>query len=203
MCARASVPPRPRRRARALTRAHAPAPAHLSALPQYLKDAQPQDMTGLANRMSLVEIERSMNRYMWEDVPVTSVVDERMDGERVLYQVEWADGGEMQWLPADQLHPGLIEDFEAGLESAEFEAIVDARENVDGAEYLVKWADGETSWEPAGNLDEEDIAEFLAKAEGADAEGAEGAEEAEEAGAEGEGAKAEGEAASAEAVASK
>ena len=64
----------------------------------------------------------------------------------------------------------------------------------------MKWADGETSWEPAGNLDEEDIAEFLAKAEGADAEGA---EEAEEAGAEGEGAKAEGEAASAEAVASK
>ena len=163
-------------------------------------------MTGLANRMSLVEIERSMNRYMWEDVPVTEVVESKEDGARTMYLVNWADDSEPSWLPADQLHPGLIEDFEAGLESAEFEAIVDARENVDGAEYLVKWADGETSWEPAGNLDEEDIAEFLAKAEGADAEGAEGAEgaeEAEEAGAEAEGAKAGGEAASAEAVASK
>ena len=71
----------------------------------------------MSNRMSLVEIERSMNRYMWEDVPVIEVVESKEDGARTMYLVNWADDSESSWLPADQLHPELIEDLEAGLES--------------------------------------------------------------------------------------
>lgn len=149
-------------------------------LVQSLREMQPKDVSGMSNRMSLVEIERSMNRYMWEDVPVIEVVESKEDGARTMYLVNWADDSESSWLPADQLHPELIEDLEAGLESAEFEAILDQRTNVDGPEYLVQWADGESSWEPAGNLDGEDIAEFLGKGKDSGADVAKVEEKVEE-----------------------
>ena len=44
----------------------------------------------------------------------------------------------------------------------------------------MQWADGESSWEPAGNLDGEDIAEFLGKGKDSGADVAKVEEKVEE-----------------------
>ena len=60
----------------------------------------------------------------------------------------------------------LVSDFEAGLDYAVAEAVVDKRQAVaeDGEEkweYLVKWVDiEEATWEPAENVDAELVQEF-------------------------------------------
>ncbi|KAF1896759.1 hypothetical protein Lal_00034459 [Lupinus albus] len=56
----------------------------------------------------------------------------------------------------------LVRDYEAGLEYAVAEAVVDSRSGDDGKlEFLIKWADlDEPTWEPEDNVDDELIKEF-------------------------------------------
>lgn len=134
-----------------------------------LKDNVPQDPTSFSRRMSYVEVERMLNRYLWEESSVESLLDSREKGYTKEYLVQWSDGTPDQWVPADDIHAKLIEAFESGDDYAVFEEILGKRggaagEEADEIEYLVKWADGEETWEPPANLEQSDIDAFEAAA---------------------------------------
>ncbi|CAN6302422.1 unnamed protein product [Urochloa humidicola] len=119
-------------------------------------------------RQGLEAAEKELEKAVYEWADVEKVIDGRGEGKWREYLVEWRDGGEREWVKAPWVAEDLVSDFEAGLEYAVAEAVVDKRLAVaaeEGGEekweYLVKWVDiEEATWEPAENVDDELVQEF-------------------------------------------
>ncbi|CAL4920604.1 unnamed protein product [Urochloa decumbens] len=117
-------------------------------------------------RQGLEAAEKELEKAVYEWAEVEKVIDGRGEGKWREYLVEWRDGGEREWVKAAWVAEDLVSDFEAGLEYAVAEAVVDKRQAaVEGGEdkweYLVKWVDiEEATWEPAENVDDELVQEF-------------------------------------------
>ncbi|XP_062209758.1 probable signal recognition particle 43 kDa protein, chloroplastic [Phragmites australis] len=117
-------------------------------------------------RLALEASAKELEKAVYEWAEVEKVVDGRGEGKWREYLVEWRDGGEREWVKAAWVAEDLVNDFEAGLEYAVAEAVVDKRQAAaaDGEEkweYLVKWVDiEEATWEPAENVDAELVQEF-------------------------------------------
>lgn len=115
-------------------------------------------------RQGLEAAEKELEKAVYEWAEVEKVVDGRGEGKWREYLVEWRDGGEREWVKAAWVAEDLVSDFEAGLEYAVAEAVVDKRQAAEGEdkwEYLVKWVDiEEATWEPAENVDAELVQEF-------------------------------------------
>jgi len=117
-------------------------------------------------RQGLEAAQKELEKAVYEWAEVEKVIDGRGEGKWREYLVEWRDGGEREWVKAAWVAEDLVSDFEAGLEYAVAEAVVDKRQAAaeDGEEkweYLVKWVDiEEATWEPAENVDAELVLEF-------------------------------------------
>ena len=117
-------------------------------------------------RQGLEAAQKELEKAVYEWAEVEKVIDGRGEGKWREYLVEWRDGGEREWVKAPWVAEDLVSDFEAGLEYAVAEAVVDRRQAAaeDGEEkweYLVKWVDiEEATWEPAENVDAELVQEF-------------------------------------------
>ncbi|CAN6314163.1 unnamed protein product [Urochloa humidicola] len=116
-------------------------------------------------RQGLEAAEKELEKAVYEWAEVEKVIDGRGEGKWREYLVEWRDGGEREWVKAPWVAEDLVADFEAGLEYAVAEAVVDKRQAEGGGEekweYLVKWVDiEEATWEPAENVDDELVQEF-------------------------------------------
>lgn len=83
---------------------------------------------------------------------------------QIEYLVRWSDHSSRpdEWIPVDCIHPELVQDYEAGLEYAEVESILDRRVDSEGnEEFLVRWSDQSLdSWEPRENLGDEICEEY-------------------------------------------
>lgn len=108
-----------------------------------------------ARRLGLESVVAVLEGAAFEFAEVEEVVERRGKGENVEYLVRWKDGGDNEWVKAAYVAEELVADFEAGLEYAVAEAVLDRREGDEGkTEYLVKWADiEEATWEPEENVD--------------------------------------------------
>lgn len=108
-----------------------------------------------ARRLGLEAVVGALEGAAYEFAVVEEILERRGKGANVEYLVRWADGGENEWVKAAFVAEDLVADFEAGLEYAVAEAVVDRREGEGGeVEYLVKWEDiEEATWEPKDNVD--------------------------------------------------
>ncbi|KAJ1298941.1 hypothetical protein BS78_01G492600 [Paspalum vaginatum] len=129
-------------------------------------------------RQGLEAAEKELEKAVYEWAEVEKVVDGRGEGKWREYLVEWRDGGDREWVKAAWVAEDLVNDFEAGLEYAVAEAVVDKRQAAAAAEgeakweYLVKWVDiEEATWEPAENVDAELVQEFEQRHSGSDGGG--------------------------------
>jgi signal recognition particle 43 kDa protein len=117
-------------------------------------------------RLALETAAKEMEKAVYEWAEVEKVVDGRGEGKWREYLVEWRDDGDREWVKAAWVAEDLVNDFDAGLEYAVAEAVVDKRQAADGEgeekwEYLVKWVDiEEATWEPTENVDAELVQEF-------------------------------------------
>lgn len=119
-------------------------------------------------RQGLEAAQKELEKAVYEWAEVEKVIDGRGEGKWREYLVEWRDGGEREWVKAAWVAEDLVSDFEAGLEYAVAEAVLDKRqaatataEGGDSWEYLVKWVDiEEATWEPAENVDTELVQKF-------------------------------------------
>ncbi|KAL6648855.1 hypothetical protein ACP70R_013079 [Stipagrostis hirtigluma subsp. patula] len=120
----------------------------------------------LQQRLAIEAAAKELEKAVYEWAEVEKVVDGRGEGKWREYLVEWRDGGDREWVKAAWVAEDLVNDFEAGLEYAVAEAVVDKRQAAAEAgeekwEYLVKWVDiEEATWEPAENVDAELVQEF-------------------------------------------
>ncbi|WVZ55346.1 hypothetical protein U9M48_006018 [Paspalum notatum var. saurae] len=129
-------------------------------------------------RQGLEAAEKELEKAVYEWAEVEKVVDGRGEGKWREYLVEWRDGGDREWVKAAWVAEDLVNDFEAGLEYAVAEAVVDKRQAAAAAEgeatkweYLVKWVDiEEATWEPAENVDAELVQEFEQRQSGSNAD---------------------------------
>ncbi|KAL2230659.1 UNVERIFIED_CONTAM: Signal recognition particle protein, chloroplastic [Sesamum indicum] len=108
-----------------------------------------------ARRLGLEGVIRVLEGAIYEFAEVEEIMERRGKGENLEYLVKWKDGGENEWVRAGLIAEDLVKDYEAGLEYAVAECVVDKREGEDGKEeYLVKWTDiEEATWEPEENVD--------------------------------------------------
>ncbi|KAL2544124.1 Signal recognition particle 43 kDa protein [Forsythia ovata] len=115
-----------------------------------------------ARRLGLENVIRVLEDAIFEYAEVEVILEKRGKGENTEYLVKWKDGGNNEWVKAALIAEDLVKDFEAGLEYAVAESIVDTREGEGGkTEYLVKWTDiEEATWEPEENVDPDLIQEF-------------------------------------------
>lgn len=114
-------------------------------------------------RIGLESVVRILEGEAYEYAEVEEILEKRGKGDKVEYLVKWKDGGDNEWIKAGFVAEDLIRDFEAGLEYAVAESIIDRRDQVEDGktEYLVKWTDiEEATWEPAENVDPVLIQEF-------------------------------------------
>lgn len=118
-------------------------------------------------RQGLEAARKELEKAVYEWAEVEKVIDGRGEGKWREYLVEWRDGGEREWVKAAWVAEDLVSDFEAGLEYAVAEAVVDKRQaaTAEGEdirwEYLVKWVDiDDATWEPAENVNAELVQEF-------------------------------------------
>ncbi|OIW08817.1 hypothetical protein TanjilG_16398 [Lupinus angustifolius] len=113
-------------------------------------------------RIGLEGVVRVLEEAVFEYAEVEEIIEKRGKGENLEYLVRWKDGGANEWVKARLVAEDLVRDYEAGLEYAVAEAVVDSRNGDDGKmEYLVKWADlDEPTWEPEDNVDDELIKDF-------------------------------------------
>ncbi|KAG8363782.1 hypothetical protein BUALT_Bualt19G0058100 [Buddleja alternifolia] len=115
-----------------------------------------------ARRLGLENVMRVLEGAIYEYAEVEEIFERRGKGENVEYLVKWKDGSDNEWVKGRFVAEDLVKDFEAGLEYAVAECVVDRREGEGGGtEYLVKWADiEEATWEPQENVDPDLINHF-------------------------------------------
>ncbi|KAK4406500.1 Signal recognition particle protein, chloroplastic [Sesamum angolense] len=108
-----------------------------------------------ARRLGLESVIRVLEGAIYEFAEVEEIMERRGKGENLEYLVKWKDGGENEWVRAGLIAEDLVKDYEAGLEYAVAECVVDKRKGEEGKEeYLVKWTDiEEATWEPVENVD--------------------------------------------------
>ncbi|XP_059294044.1 signal recognition particle 43 kDa protein, chloroplastic isoform X2 [Lycium ferocissimum] len=108
-----------------------------------------------ARRLGLENVIRVLEDAIFEYAQVEEILEKRGKGENVEYLVKWKDGEDNEWVKAWLINEDLVNDFEAGLEYAVAECILEKRDGEDGkGEYLVKWTDiEEATWEPQENVD--------------------------------------------------
>ncbi|KAL3613598.1 hypothetical protein CASFOL_042523 [Castilleja foliolosa] len=121
-----------------------------------------------ARRLGLESVIRVVEGGVYEFAEVSEIVERRGKGENVEYLVKWKDGGDNEWVKAALVAEDLVKDFEAGVEYAVAECVLDGREGEDEGkkmEYLVKWTDMEdATWEPEENVDPDLIKVFQERA---------------------------------------
>ncbi|KAL3633148.1 hypothetical protein CASFOL_026132 [Castilleja foliolosa] len=121
-----------------------------------------------ARRLGLESVIRVVEGGVYEFAEVSEIVERRGKGENVEYLVKWKDGGDNEWVKAALVAEDLVKDFEAGVEYAVAECVLDGREGEDEGkkmEYLVKWTDMEdATWEPEENVDPDLIKVFRERA---------------------------------------
>ncbi|GFQ01323.1 signal recognition particle 43 kDa protein chloroplastic [Phtheirospermum japonicum] len=120
-----------------------------------------------AKRLGLESVIRVLEGAVYEFAEVSEIVERRGKGVNVEYLVKWKDGGDNEWVKAALVAEDLVKDFEAGVEYAVAECVVDKREGEDEGkmEYLVKWTDIEdATWEPEENVDPDLIKVFQERA---------------------------------------
>ncbi|KAM3286626.1 signal recognition particle 43 kDa protein, chloroplastic [Capsicum chacoense] len=108
-----------------------------------------------ARRLGLENVVRVLEEAIFEYAQVEEILEKRGKGENVEYLVKWKDGEDNEWVKAWLISEDLVKDFEAGLEYAVAECVLEKRDGENGkGEYLVKWADIEdATWEPEENVD--------------------------------------------------
>ncbi|XP_027095017.1 signal recognition particle 43 kDa protein, chloroplastic-like [Coffea arabica] len=110
-----------------------------------------------ARRLGLESVINILEGEIFEYAEVQEILERRGKGDKVEYLVKWRDGEDNEWVRAGLVAEDLIKDFEAGLEYAVAECILDRRESADEGgkkEFLVKWTDiDEPTWEPEENVD--------------------------------------------------
>ncbi|XP_073122149.1 signal recognition particle 43 kDa protein, chloroplastic [Henckelia pumila] len=115
-----------------------------------------------AMRLGLETVIKVLEDAIYEYSEVEVILERRGKGVNTEYLVMWKDGEANEWVKKGMIGEDLIKDFEAGLEYAVAESILDEREGEEGKkEYLVKWTDmEEPTWEPEENVDPDLIMEF-------------------------------------------
>lgn len=113
-------------------------------------------------RVGLEGVVRVLEGAVFEYAEVQEIMERRGKGENLEYLVKWKDGSANEWVKARFVAEDLVRDYEAGLEYAVAEAVVDRRVGDDGKnEFLVKWVDlDDPTWEPEENVDPEHVKVF-------------------------------------------
>ncbi|XP_061343711.1 signal recognition particle 43 kDa protein, chloroplastic-like [Gastrolobium bilobum] len=115
-----------------------------------------------SRRIGLESVIRVLEGAVFEFAEVEEILERRGKGENLEYLVRWKDGSANEWVKARFVAEDMVRDYEAGLEYAVAEAVVDRRIGDEGKqELLVKWIDlEEPTWEPEENVDPELIKVF-------------------------------------------
>ncbi|XP_073026110.1 signal recognition particle 43 kDa protein, chloroplastic [Primulina eburnea] len=115
-----------------------------------------------ARRLGLENVIKILEDAIYEYSEVEVILERRGKGMNTEYLVMWKDGEANEWVKKGMIGEDLVKDFEAGLEYAVAESILDEREGGEGKkEFLVKWTDmEEPTWEPEENVDPDLIMEF-------------------------------------------
>ncbi|XP_057966381.1 signal recognition particle 43 kDa protein, chloroplastic [Malania oleifera] len=117
-----------------------------------------------ARRLGLENVIRVLEEAVFEYAEVQEILERRGKGDQTEYLIKWMDGEDNEWVRVGSIAEDLVRDYEAGVEYAVAEWVVDRRD-VDGGkrEYLVRWTDMEdATWEPEENVDPDLIKEFEA-----------------------------------------
>ncbi|VFQ95056.1 unnamed protein product [Cuscuta campestris] len=120
-------------------------------------------------RLGLQRVIGVLEDAMFEFAEVEEIMEKRGKGEKAEYLVKWKDGEANEWVKRGAVADDLVGDFEAGVEYAVAERVLEKRMGGDGkkkkkVEYLVKWSDmEEATWEPEENVDPALIIEFEKK----------------------------------------
>lgn len=132
------------------------------SLAKDLLEKTPQTPFTLGRRIALDQVVKMLDEAVFEEVEVQQVLDRRIgEGGVIEYLVQWSDGSEDSWEPAENIGEDLVKDYEEGVEYGVAEKILEKRDGKEGVEYLVKWADSEeNTWEPSENLAAEVVADF-------------------------------------------
>lgn len=133
-------------------------------LVESLRDAlPPNNPSTVARRIALEDVLKVLTDNLYEDIQPEAVLDVRdvadaeeeddkkkkVSTKEKEYLVKFPDEAEAIWVDAKYVSEEVVADFNAGLEYAEAEEIVDVRNRGDSRTYLVRWKDGSPdSWEP-------------------------------------------------------
>lgn len=80
---------------------------------------------------------------------------------RTEWLIKFSDEEEPVWVDEKYVSQEVVEDFEAGLEYAQAEAVLDCRQRGTMRKYLVRWQDGyPDTWEPEEHVSQDLIALF-------------------------------------------
>ncbi|VFQ83638.1 unnamed protein product [Cuscuta campestris] len=119
-------------------------------------------------RLGLQRVIGVLEDAMFEFAEVEEIMEKRGKGEKAEYLVKWKDREANEWVKRAAVADDLVCDFEAGVEYAVAERVLEKRmggeEGKKKVEYLVKWSDmEEATWEPEENVDPALIIDFEKK----------------------------------------
>lgn len=128
----------------------------------------PNNPSTVARRVALEDVLKVLTENLFEDVYPSAVLDSRVpeagNDDAKEYLIQFADEQEPVWVAAKYVSEEVIEDFQAGLEYAEADEILDVRNRGDSRTYLIKWRDDyPSSWEPEENVSPDLIRVFEEK----------------------------------------
>jgi signal recognition particle protein len=120
----------------------------------------PNDPAFVPRRMAVEDVLKVLTDNLFEDIEPAAVLETRIpedeEGNKLPYReflIKFPDEEEPVWMPEKYVSEEVIQDYEAGLEYAEAESIVDVRNRGDSRTYLVRWGDGyPDSWEDEENV---------------------------------------------------
>lgn len=128
-------------------------------LVEKLRAAMPLTPELLGRRTMLEDVAGVLTENLYEEVEPVAVTDARLsDGGRE-FLVKFPDAEEDSWVNSKYVAEDLVADFDAGLEYAEAECLLDVQHRGDSRQYLVRWQDDyPDSWEDEESVSPDIIA---------------------------------------------
>ncbi|KAK9833510.1 hypothetical protein WJX84_006217 [Apatococcus fuscideae] len=115
-----------------------------------LREATPLNPATMGSRTALEEVASMLTGDLFDEVEPAMILEVRKgDGPKQReFLVKFSDGHEDCWVREKDMARDLIDDFDAGRELAEADAIIEQRLRGDTIDYLIRWQDDmEPTWE--------------------------------------------------------
>lgn len=135
-------------------------------LVEKLRGAMPLTAELLGRRTMLEDVAAVLTENLYEDVEPVAVLDARVGDSGREFLVKFPDAQEDSWVNSKYVAEDVVEDYDAGLEYAEADCVVDMESRGDSRNYLIRWQDDyPDTWEPEESVSTDIIAVWEKKQE--------------------------------------